>query len=137
MQLRWRALTVNPQRVDVNRAERDVMYFVSDFLGKLVDAVAVYPPPPPGSRYVRTGNLYRGWVVNVSRTRTGVEGRVVNYATDRKSGRRYMPFVQGAFQTAVHRTTGWQRIDEARASTQRAYRDGLQRIYSKYIRKGP
>lgn len=70
-------------------------------LFKLQNRMAMYPPPPPGSTYRRTGTLGRRWttgrreipIANSQR----IEGRVGNNTS-------YGPFVQAKqFQHRIHR----------------------------------
>lgn len=134
---RWRALRVNPNRIDIAAAERDVLRYVDAFLQRRIAWLAQYPPRPSHSSYVRTGALGRGWRVNVVRGITAVNGYIYNVASDRKSGRRYMTYVQGPWQTADHMQTGWRTVQQGRDATQGAYVRNLQAIYKKHIRKGP
>lgn len=60
-----------------------------------------YPPVPEGSTYVRTENLFRGWV----REAWPMKARVYNPVD-------YGIFVQGREQTAKHQSTGWKRLHE-------------------------
>jgi len=63
---------------------------------RLVAEMAVYPPPPSGSKYVRTGTLGRRWTSKLNRNANGVIGTIGNN-TD------YGPWVQSdAFQARVH-----------------------------------
>jgi hypothetical protein len=95
------------------------------------------PPVPSGSRYRRTGDLGRGWRPNVQITLSEISGYLWNSATDRKSGREYMTYVQGPWQTLMHQQTGWTTISDVRAARAQQYRADLQAIYSRHIRKGP
>lgn len=57
----------------------------------------VYPPPPSGSRYRRTGTLGRRWATRPIRE-VGAVGREIGNNT------RYAPFVQSdEFQAYMHR----------------------------------
>lgn len=134
---RWRALRVNPQRIDTNAARRDVEKFMWAFLYDRIKDLQHYPPVPRGSRYVRTGTLQRGWRPNVQSTSSEISGYLWNSASDRPSGREYMVYVQGPWQTLEHKQTGWATIGDVRAQQAYAYRAGLQAIYSRHIRKGP
>jgi len=61
----------------------------------------VYPPPPPQSKYKRTGTLGRRWNTRVESGPSGLVGRVGNNV-------RYGPWVQASmFQTRFHAQTGW------------------------------
>lgn len=55
----------------------------------------VYPPPPVGSRYRRTGTLGRRWKTQVQALVGGVRGIIENPT-------HYAPQVQGEQQAAVH-----------------------------------
>lgn len=59
--------------------------------------MSVYPPERPGSTYVRTGDLGRGWRVVASAERIRVRNDTVPYAV----------FVQGSYRRWFHKETGW------------------------------
>lgn len=133
--VRFRALKVNPVRINIPLIEAETLDFVESHMNSVIDAVRMYPPEPINSTYIRTGELGRGWDASVRRTVLGIEGTIRNFASDRPSGRRYMVYVQGRWQTGSHFATGWLRVDEESASRRGVYRRGLQAIYSKAIRK--
>jgi hypothetical protein len=56
----------------------------------------VYPPPPSGSTYRRTGTLGRRWKTSVEQTIDGIAAIVENPT-------EYSPYVQGEEQAEVHR----------------------------------
>lgn len=58
--------------------------------------MAEYPPPRPGSSYVRTGTLARGWRVNASPTMFRARNDV-----------SYAVYVQGSYRRWFHKDTGW------------------------------
>ena len=69
---------------------------------RLQARMAVYPPPPPNSRYRRTGTLGRRWTTEIQEFPDGVTGKVGNDTI-------YGPLVQSSkLQTATHKRTGWQ-----------------------------
>lgn len=135
-QVRFRALRINPVRFDLAAIEREAHDYTESILNRIVTEAEVYPPPT-GGKYVRTGQLWAGWRVNVRRAQNALEGTITNVATDRKTGKRYMPRVQGPAGTQLtqHAETGWLRIDEVAAKYRNEYRRGLQRIYTKHIRR--
>lgn len=140
MLIRFRALQINPNRFDVAKATPEVERYMQDFLHGIIQDTSPYPAPPPNSRYVRRGvdgGLLGGWRITKVNVTRGLEYRIINLATDRRSGRRYMQYVQGFMQTALHQATGWQRIDLAASALRRKYRADLQAIYSRHIRRGP
>lgn len=61
----------------------------------LVDALATYPDPPPGSRYIRTERLKRGWE-RATPAGTAFGFQLINST-------EYAPFVQGQFQAKAFR----------------------------------
>jgi hypothetical protein len=69
------------------------------------DEIAKYPPPPPNSRYRRTGLLGRSWSSKTRPLANDIEGIVANTAP-------YAPEVQGLSQKGFHADTGWGRLDE-------------------------
>jgi hypothetical protein len=72
-----------------------------------------YPPPPPLSRYVRTGRLGRSWTTQVDRSAGGLVGRIGNVTS-------YGPLVQSAqFQRRIFERIGW-RTDERAVDANRA-----------------
>lgn len=135
-QVRFRALRINPERFDLAAIEREATEFTETLLKRIIEEARVYPPPT-GGKYVRTGMLFGGWKPNVRRAINALEGTITNTATDRKTGKRYMPRVQGpaGTQLAQHAATGWLRIDEVAAKYRNEYRRGLQAIYTKHIRR--
>lgn len=71
-------------------------------VARLHQDIAVYPPEPRGSSYVRTGTLGRKWTTKIDQSFNGIEGRVGNNT-------EYAPLVQSyQFQAWFHRRTGWQ-----------------------------
>lgn len=134
---RFRALRVNPTRVDIAAATREVDQYVWDFVEDILESVNKYPPPPPNSTYVRRGldgGIMGSWHHSIINVTNGVEHRLYNNATDPR-GRQYFIYVQGAWQTALHAQTGWDRLDLAVLAKRREYRNGLQAIYRKHLRR--
>ena len=73
-------------------------------MARLHGYMATYPPPPPASRYRRTGLLGRSWQMRVENSGTQIVGVLGNPTP-------YGPFVQAAaMQAEVHR--GRWRTDE-------------------------
>lgn len=74
---------------------------------RLESYMKVYPPPPAGSKYRRSGTLGRRWNSKVTSSGTGLVGRVGNNVP-------YAPFVQSnMFQTVWHRRSGWKTDQDA------------------------
>jgi hypothetical protein len=74
---------------------------------RLQRTMQTYPPPPPQSKYTRTGTLGRRWTAKVNPSASGLTGRVGNRTA-------YAPFVQSAmFQTAQHSRSGWHTDSQA------------------------
>lgn len=65
-----------------------------------------YPPKPPGSTYVRTGDYGRGWKPGFQRDGGDLVATVTNDDVD------YASLVGSPDQTSQHASTGWPRIDE-------------------------
>lgn len=68
---------------------------------RLAEKMSVYPPPPPGSTYRRTGTYGRRWTTATREIRTAtatrIEGRIGNNTT-------YGPAVGSKqFQAGIHR----------------------------------
>jgi hypothetical protein len=69
-----------------------------------------YPPKPPHSTYVRTGNLGGAWGSNISNQgRTGLVENTLG---------RYERYVQGDRQRGFHAATGW-KTDKQIAESER------------------
>lgn len=141
---RWRALRVDPNRIDIKGAEKDAYNFVDNFLKtSVIPRLQRYPPPRAGSRYVRrgmAGGLQGSWFSHVQRTSTAINGYLTNVATNPYSGRHYMVYVQGPpdkipGQLQIHADTGWPTINDVRGQSQLFYTMGLRRIYAKHIRR--
>lgn len=71
---------------------------------RLQRAMAVYPPPPSGSRYRRSGSLGRRWTTQVYRFNGDLVGKVGNNTL-------YGPYVQSE-QFQAHWMTHWQTDQE-------------------------
>ena len=63
----------------------DLLEGFNEQLGK---ELRKYPPPPPQSKYIRTGRLGRGWGVDIQRSRLNVSAISSNRVP-------YAPFVMG------------------------------------------
>lgn len=130
-------MTVNPERINIHKAESDVRKFMDRHLERLVEKAREYPPAPSEGGYQRTNRLKLGWRVSPAKfSGNSVNGYIYNTASDRSSGRRYMTYVQGRQQTSLHASTGWNRMDAIAAESRNAYRAGLQEIYRRNIRVG-
>lgn len=71
-------------------------------VARLHQSIAVYPPEPQGSSYVRTGSLGRKWVTKVAQSVGELIGTIGNNLW-------HAPIVQSQrFQAWMHRRTGWQ-----------------------------
>lgn len=71
-------------------------------VARLHQAIAVYPPQPQGSSYVRTGSLGRKWVTKVAQSVGELIGSIGNNLW-------YAPLVQSQrLQAWMHKRTGWQ-----------------------------
>jgi hypothetical protein len=68
--------------------------------------MAVYPPERPGSSYVRTGDLGRGWRVEDGRYLEG------GYVVTASNAVEYAPWVQGDDQAWMH-VGRWDTIGDA------------------------
>ncbi len=72
----------------------------------VVHGVAKYPPPPPNSRYRRTGFLGRSWLMGrVQLMADNMTGIVENRAP-------YAPDVQGPDQLPLFTGIGWERVGD-------------------------
>lgn len=97
---------------------------LSTILGDVTRDLASYPPPPPQSTYVRTGDLGRGWTEANERLVARANGSVSLRLTNNVE---YASLVQGPDQTAVHQGTGWRTAEEVMASREPdILRTGLQ-----------
>lgn len=68
---------------------------------RLQRTMATYPPPPPKSKYRRTGSYGRKWTAKVESDSSGLTGKVGIMLS-------YAPWVGSyRFQTKVHKRTGW------------------------------
>lgn len=85
-------------------AAQEALHSPLEVIQKLIaDKLKEYPPVPPNSTYVRTGNLGTGWQT------PGFGGMIANVTNLVE----YAPFVQGdpilgnPHQTEQHADTGW------------------------------
>lgn len=70
-------------------------------IGYLIqEAIADYPPKPPGSKYIRTGLLGRTWTVAVIQTASEIRTEVGNNTV-------YAPWVQ-SYQFQARQNRHWQ-----------------------------
>lgn len=108
-----------------NRAvEDEIEAWAISGLQRRVGDLAAYPPPPPNSTYVRTGDLGAGW-------------RNAKPRLDRRSGSvglslhnlvPYTPFVQGDQQARIH-AGRWRKIaDIDKAQQPQDERDLAERL---------
>jgi len=72
----------------------------------IAGVMAVYPPQRPGSSYVRTGDLGRGWRVEDGRYLEG------GYVVAASNAVEYAPWVQGDDQAWMH-VGRWDTIGDA------------------------
>lgn len=134
--IRFSALRLDTNKYKITRelqAETDA--YMREFCWDLIESIREYPPERPNQAYIRTFELFRGWDVEIHKFLDRVEARIVNYATDGKTGQRYMAKVQGVLQTEMHEETGWQRVDLAASDMRREYRQGLQLLYARFLRR--
>jgi hypothetical protein len=101
---------------------------------RLKDDLKEYPPPPPGSGYVRTGDLGRGWKSRRPRaTATGLTGEVYNAVRSRRTRKPYAMFVQKAGeQAAIHRGR-WQTDADVVAANRRDIEQDFARAIDKAL----
>lgn len=107
--VRFRALTDsrrNKEIVNEKRVRSAVVKFMRSYLNDVKKEVWVYPPPPPNSKYERTGRLHESWKVDVKDTSHSITGYITNDAVDDR-GRHYSSYVQGQWQVWYHAQTGW------------------------------
>lgn len=93
-------------------------------VARLHQDIAVYPPEPSGSNYVRTGSLGRRWVTNVAQSLGELIGKIGNNLD-------YAPLVQSnRFQAWFHKRTGWstdkQVIERNRDAIVRDFQQAIQ-----------
>lgn len=130
----YRPIVVNPQRIDP-RVHEAAKAYVRDFMSKRINEIRPYPPPPPHSRYRRTGKLFAGWFLDISETGGTYTVIASNVAHDMRE--YYMSKVQGPGQIPMHAITGWERIDENVVNHRAMFQSDVQRIYDRAIRRGP
>lgn len=131
MNIRFRALTTKPQQIRTAALGGAVSRFQRGWAEDTIKQFQEYPPVPGGSTYERTWQLGMGWrVLGPTNSASGLLVRIVNVATD-KYGRRYMQFVQGAFQTGVHIAHGWRNVRDYLNRVQ--YRRALQDVINRHI----
>lgn len=77
----------------------------NDYLARMQIDLNHYPPPPPGSKYKRTGRLGRGWLQRTE----GAQGivRLENVTP-------YAPWVQGYQQAWMH-VGRWETVEQVKA----------------------
>jgi hypothetical protein len=101
---------------------------------RLKDDLKEYPPPPPGSGYVRTGDLGRAWKSRrPSRTMSGLEGGVFNAVRSRRTGKAYGPFVQKQGEQATVHRGRWQTDADVVAANRRDIEQDFARAIEKAL----
>lgn len=75
-------------------------------MGRLQHDMAIYPAPPSGSTYKRTGNYGRQWTSEIEEDSDGITGVLGNAVRD-KRGRSYGPYVGSQEQQAAVHTGRW------------------------------
>lgn len=109
--VRFRALTSGRLVLATDRQLLQVERFMEKYLENIRVKMVAYPPKPANSRYVRTGDLGRAWVVQPPvQNPSGLVGRVVNNVISPR-GRRYSTYVQGPWQVWYHKRTGWRQLN--------------------------
>lgn len=126
--VRFRALTTKKLRLEMAPAHTQIRAFITTYLQGVQAVVSKYPPVPPNSRYVRTGDLFRGWHI------TGQGGFDQSLVASSRAGgarREYAKFVHGNKfgdeQMWYHAANGWKRI--ADYYDREHLRSGVQDIY--------
>ena len=126
--IRFRSLTTKALRLEMAPVEDRIEKFLLNYLNDIKDKVQPYPPVPSGSRYRRTGSLFRGWSVlgstfNATLTIDTIRGG---------SRRQYPKWVygdkEGNYQMIYHQAHGWKRLVDF--VSRDVYRNGLQNIYN-------
>jgi hypothetical protein len=107
IRVRFRALRTKGELFNTKDMVSDANRLIREHLAEVVKTVQEYPPPRParpnGYRYVRTRRLYKGWRYSARKTSGGFIGTIYNEAS-------YATFVQGPYQTAMHRKWGWKKL---------------------------
>lgn len=102
-----------------------------DALVMLQSRLREYPPPPAGSRYIRTYNLRHSWITELLRQPNGVLGQVASF------GVPYNRYVMDDTRQAPVHQGRWHTVQSVSAEKQAEVQD----IYSRYIdnelRKSP
>ena len=92
MQLRVEIRGLKQLQNTIGTIPRWLRYELDDMLDsfseQLLADLRKYPPPPPQSKYVRTGRLRRGWSSSIERSRVTVSAIASNRVP-------YAPFVMG------------------------------------------
>ncbi len=81
-------------------------------MGRLQSAMAIYPAPPSGSTYQRTGNYGREWTSEINENGDGITGVLGNAVRD-KRGRSYGPYVGSKEQQSATHVGRWTNDEEA------------------------
>jgi len=102
---------------------------IADVMDEIAGDAAAYPPPPAGSKYVRTNTLRAGWLSG--QTRFTASGQTQLEAV-RENATPYGGYVQGEDQAWMHvgrwRTTE-QMMDAWEDRVAQAVEAGLERVF--------
>lgn len=123
LNVRFRALTANSKQIRTEKLLSDVKSHQKQWAHKAIRRLQQYPPPPPDSRYERTGDLGAGWKPSgPTVSGSGIITRIINDVS-------YAEFVYGDEvgdgQAYMHRGR-WITIPQA--IEREEYMDGLRRI---------
>lgn len=135
--VRFKSMAVDPNIIDVAGLTPDIIAYMNYFGNALIADIRAYPPVPTGSTYQRTGALGLGWKLTPARfVGNAIAIDITNTASDRPSGRRYMQYVQGPWQTGQHASTGWKRVDQARDAMKHEFKIGMQSVFTAHLNYG-
>jgi hypothetical protein len=110
-------------------AERELRMTISQLLMVLAGRASVYPAPPPGSGYTRTGTLGRRWTGGRPRVEgigSGVRGIVENRTL-------YGPYVQGPGRQAAVHAGRWQTTEDVVEAHEAEIRQALEDLGDRLV----
>jgi hypothetical protein len=122
----FRAFKPTLNLIDTKNLDTEARKLIRIHIRAVVKRVSVYPAArakrPDGGRYIRTHRLEHGWRTTVTRRADTYAGSIYNTTP-------YATFVQGPFQTLMHKRQGWKQLEK------HLHRDQFHRSVKEFVDK--
>lgn len=98
--IRFKPIISKPLKIPIGKLRQEMKSYLVSNLKEVRNKTWIYPPPPPASKYIRTGKLRRGWDLQSA---MDAELILVELTNDV----RYATYVHGLEQVDYHKLAGW------------------------------